>query len=92
MADAKRTTVMKLEEVEGVALTLTMEEVAVLRAVLGRVGGSVQRSPRKHVDAIRKTLDEVVPSFYPQEGDPTHLLTGTLRFSEARKFVTGMSF
>ncbi|WP_125262024.1 hypothetical protein [Streptomyces alboflavus] len=85
MADAVCTTVTKLEEVDGVGLALTMEEVAVLRAVLSRVGGSVQRSPRKHVDAIRKTLDEVVPSFYPAEGDPSYLLTGTLRFSEMRK-------
>ncbi|ARX87905.1 hypothetical protein SMD44_07390 [Streptomyces alboflavus] len=84
MADAQRTTVMKLEEVDGVALALTMEEVAVLRAILSRVGGSVQRSPRKHADAIRKTLDEAVPAFYPADGDPSYLLTGTLRFSEMR--------
>ncbi|WJV49931.1 hypothetical protein [Streptomyces flavofungini] len=85
MADAKRTTIMKLEEADGVEMAITMEEVAVLRAILSRVGGSVERSPRKHVDAIRKALDDVVPAFYPADGDPSYLLTGTLRFSEMRK-------
>ncbi len=47
-------------KVEGLTLTLTMEEVRTLYSVFLRVGGSPINSPRKHIAAINEAIEKAL--------------------------------
>ena len=48
-------------------LSLTTEEATVLRAVLGRIGGSSHNTVRKHLDSLSIKLDSQGSSDYPYD-------------------------
>ncbi|MEV6419040.1 hypothetical protein [Streptomyces sp. NPDC051662] len=60
MAEAKRTIieqeVTRVTKVPGITLTLTMEEAETLIAIAAKVGGSRERTVRKHVDSVTNAL------------------------------------
>lgn len=60
MAEAKSTTVdkevVKVEKVKVVTLTLSIEEAAALKAVVGSITGSPFDSPRKYTNSIYHAL------------------------------------
>jgi len=55
MAEAQKRT--RLVEESRVDITLDMDEVRTLYTVLSRVGGSHERTPRKHVAAISRAIE-----------------------------------
>ncbi|MFB7782050.1 hypothetical protein ACFC1D_04935 [Streptomyces vinaceus] len=81
MAEAKRTIitqeVKKTEKVSAVALTITIEEAETLMAVLVKVAGSMIHSPRKHTDAILRSLESAAVRDWESTGHPFSLLATT---------------
>ncbi|MEU9404757.1 hypothetical protein AB0E08_03440 [Streptomyces sp. NPDC048281] len=60
MAEAKRATVdqevKRVEKVQGITLTLTMEEAETLIAVGAKIGGDKVATPRAHIESVIAAL------------------------------------
>ncbi|MEU1037663.1 hypothetical protein [Streptomyces sp. NPDC005907] len=84
MAVAEKTTVERTVTEEGFTLKLTVDEAETLVAVLARVGGSPDQSPRGNAESV---LDALIAAgartYYPQpQGHPVHLLRGFVAFDD----------
>ncbi len=64
MAKASVTFKKVIQPIEKVTLEMNQSEAITLLAILSRVGGCPTNSPRKHADAIYKTLIEAVNMDY----------------------------
>lgn len=63
-----------------IQVTLTLHEAAFLRALLGRVGGEPQKTPRCYADNIRRGLREAaVPVVFEVFGGPGIFATCPLK-------------
>ncbi|MFD8018939.1 hypothetical protein ACFV6G_00720 [Streptomyces lavendulae] len=78
MAEAKRTIitreVKKTETVPALSMTISIEEAESLMAVLVKVAGSLTNSPRKHTNAILRSLENAQVRDWESPGHPFSLL------------------
>ncbi len=65
-------------EITGVTLELSREEADALAAVVAKIGGDPERSPRKHIKAIEEALEQHDLVYYTSKAYP--YLTGVLQF------------
>lgn len=63
-----------------VTLTMDLAEAMTLRYILRRVGGSPDKSARKHADAIREALGTA--GVYVSDDDKTRAAIGAIRFED----------
>ena len=66
MAKATVTYKEEIRPIESVTLTLNQDEVIVLTAILNRIGGCPDKSPRKHASSI---LNAIVNDVKPEIRD-----------------------
>jgi hypothetical protein len=84
---AEATTQVRTIREKTVNLTLSTDEAETLMAILAKVGGHRERSPRKHVEAVTVALSKAGLRPYHSASHPYSLLTvdSSMFFKEDRQ-------
>jgi hypothetical protein len=93
MATASTTNVKRTVTEKGIALILTDAEAETLLAIVTKVSGDLNDSPRKHTEAVYRALREAGVRDFVQpllgivrwDEHPANYITGSLRFDKYEK-------